>query len=321
MQLSALEEEVRNKKNLGLINCMAMNTVQLFNTPYSTVTRVSQDYIVGNRPKAISHIYQSFLSTLWLGYTVFPDHDMYHSSDSVSGRLMAVSKALSCAPVYISDAPSDFILENILPLSLSDGELLKPLAPAVPVQRSIFQNVFDEPNPFIVSAPLNNKSVAIAAYNLNRKETKIHGEIKAEDYKDASAMILSYEGKWEIPEEGLFIYEWDTQTGEVLRDSKKFTISGFDDSYYILSPIQKDWAVIGLANKFLSTSAVNDVTYKANKLKVNLKEGGTFVFYSKYDIHSNEYNIESMGNSLWKIEIPQELKDVDIEINRYSIYE
>ena len=320
-QLTALEEEVRRERDLGIINCMAMNTVQLFNTPYSTVTRVSQDYIVGNMPKAKSHIYQSYLSTIWLGYTVFPDHDMFHSSDSVSGRLMAVSKALSSAPVYLSDKPSEFIPENILPLTLSNGKLIKPLAPAVPIQRSIFKNVFDKPNPFIVSAPLNNKSAAIAAYNLTKSGTEIQGEIKTEDYKDASAMILPYEGKWEIPEEGLFIYEWDKQTGEVLKDSKEFTINGFDDRYYILSPIKENWAVIGLANKFLSSGAVNEITYEENKLKVNLKEGGNFVFYSKYKPQSNQYDIESMDNNLWKIKIPQKLKDFDVEINRFSIYE
>lgn len=320
-QITAFEEEVRRKRNLGVINCMAMNTVQLFNSPHSTVTRVSQDYVAANKPKAIKHIYQSFLSTLWMGYTVFPDHDMFHSSDPVSGRLMAVSKALSCAPVYLSDKPSEFVPENILPLCLSDGKLLKPLAPAVPLQRSIFQNVFDEPKPFIVSAPLNHGSVAMAAYNLNRVEKKIHGEIKEEDYKDASAMILPYEGKWEVPEDGLYIYEWRAQSGEILDDRKPFSISGFDDRYYILSPIQKDWAVVGLANKFLSTSAVNDVSYKPHKLKVNLKEGGTFVFYSKYDVDSDVYTIEAMGNGLWKIEIPRELRDVDVEVTRYSIYE
>jgi len=84
------------RRNLdALLNCMAHNALCTFTTPESAVTRCSIDYRVGNAAKARSHLHQSFQNTLWLGQTVWPDHDMFHSSDEASGRMMAVSKALA----------------------------------------------------------------------------------------------------------------------------------------------------------------------------------------------------------------------------------
>ena len=42
------------------------------------------------------------------------------------------SKAISGGPVYLSDAPGDFIKENIFPLIDKQGKLFRPEAPAVP---------------------------------------------------------------------------------------------------------------------------------------------------------------------------------------------
>ena len=87
----ALEDAVHRRMK-GMINCMAQNTVCVFNTKHSAVTRCSIDYKVGAAKRGKSHIMQSFQNTLWMGWTVWPDHDMFHSSDPVCGRMMAVSK-------------------------------------------------------------------------------------------------------------------------------------------------------------------------------------------------------------------------------------
>ena len=60
---------------------MAQGTVNIQNTRYSAVTRCSIDYKLGDEAMAKSHILQSYANTLWLGQTVWPDHDMFHSTD------------------------------------------------------------------------------------------------------------------------------------------------------------------------------------------------------------------------------------------------
>lgn len=85
----------------GLINCNWHSAVCLFNSRASVVGRCSEDYKVGDLEKARGQIYHSYSSTPWLGQIGWGDHDMFHSSDKFAGRLMAVSKAMSGAPVYL----------------------------------------------------------------------------------------------------------------------------------------------------------------------------------------------------------------------------
>lgn len=101
----ALEQACR-ETGLSLVNCMAQGTVNIQNTRYSAVTRCSIDYKLGDEAMAKSHLIQSYANTLWLGQTVWPDHDMFHSTDPACARLMAASKAISGGPVYLSD-PAD----------------------------------------------------------------------------------------------------------------------------------------------------------------------------------------------------------------------
>ena len=125
-------EQACLKTGLSLVNCMAQGTVNIQNTRYSAVTRCSIDYKLGDEAMAKSHILQSYANTLWLGQTVWPDHDMFHSTDPACARLMAVSKAVSGGPVYLSDPADKLNPENIMPLVWSDGLLLRPLAPPCP---------------------------------------------------------------------------------------------------------------------------------------------------------------------------------------------
>ena len=159
-------EQACLKTGLSLVNCMAQGTVNIQNTRYSAVTRCSIDYKLGDEAMAKSHILQSYANTLWLGQTVWPDHDMFHSTDPACARLMAVSKAVSGGPVYLSDPADKLNPENIMPLVWSDGLLLRPLAPAVPLPDSVFPDALNENRLYRVIAPLPGQSAAVVVYNL-----------------------------------------------------------------------------------------------------------------------------------------------------------
>ena len=161
----AMERAAHRDLN-GLINCMAHNQVCIFNTRYSAVTRTSMDYKVGDAPKGRHHLWQSFNNTPLFGQTVWGDHDMFHSSDPYSGRMMAVSKAMSGGPVYLSDNPDRFVKAYIEPLCYQDGELLRPVAPGGPLPESMFVQPMEELLPYRVIAPFQDGSAAIVVYNL-----------------------------------------------------------------------------------------------------------------------------------------------------------
>ena len=74
---------------------------------------------------------------------------------------MARSKAISGGPVYLSDSPSDFIPDNILPLIDESGKIFRPSAPAIPTLESILTNPLQSGKDYRVSAPTGDEAVSI----------------------------------------------------------------------------------------------------------------------------------------------------------------
>lgn len=217
----ALEASVEWEIPHGMINCMAHNVLCLFNTAESAATRCSIDYHLNDADSISSHILRSFTNTLWMGWSVWPDHDMFHSSDRAAGRMMAVSKALSGAPISVSDAPADIDVAVVRPLCLADGRLLRPLAPAALTPDSTFLDALnDASRPYVVVAPLVHGCAAVVAYNLvqpwpgetsdaNRGDTagrRVSGVISVDEYRRAGMMLE--DDDWTVPEEGLLAYDW-----------------------------------------------------------------------------------------------------------------
>jgi hypothetical protein len=136
---SRLVDEIgKNYYHNTIINCMAINNIVMLNAKYTPVTRLSIDYKLGELFMAKEHLLQSYQNSVWLGQTVWGDHDMFHSTDPVCGRVMALSKAISGGPVYLSDAPQKIDHQVVKPLCYGDGRLIRPLAPAGTLQRSVF---------------------------------------------------------------------------------------------------------------------------------------------------------------------------------------
>ncbi len=305
----ALEEACRNLK-LALINCMAHGPVNMFYTKYSAVTRCSIDYALGDANQAKSHLYQSYANTLWLGQTVWPDHDMFHSSDPLCGRMMAVSKALSGGPVYLSDAPENFKRELIMPLCKSTGEVYRPLAPAVPLPDCVFANPFDSGRAYRVIAPLPNGAAAVALYNLSRGGGAISSCVAPEDDRTAAALLAPPERKtWRPAAEGIVCFDQAAQQGLQLLQPLPVELKGFSDRLFILAPIVRGWAVIGKCGKYLSPCGVlPGIRYEDKELTLTLDESGELVVWSSKGepVSSDGTRAVSLGNHFWKFPFPEQ---------------
>lgn len=290
--LRALDKAVTdNGSLLGMINCMAHGTLNVFNTGRSAVTRCSIDYSLGNLNAARSHLFQSYTNSLWLGQTAWPDHDMFHSSDGVCGSVMALSKALSGAPVYLSDAPGAFDTSSILPLVRRDGRLLRPLAPAVPLPDSCFIHPLTSASLYGVVAPLNNRCAAVVYYNLNTDATTRTGVLRPADYPNAAAMLQgtdAAEEKWEVPAEGLVAYDWRNGRGVRLTEqgvplslpSKEG--GSMKDIFYLLAPVKNGWAVLGDPDKFLSPACVKEgISSSPTEMEFTLEDAEKVLIYQE----------------------------------------
>ena len=312
-------EQAANHYLAGLINCMAHNPVCIFNTRYSAVTRSSMDYKVGDAPKGRHHLWQSFNNTPWLGQTVWGDHDMFHSSDPYSGRMMAVSKAMSGAPVSLSDNPDKFVNEYILPLCYKDGELLRPIAPGGPLPESMLLQPMEEKLPYRVIAPFQDGSAAIVVYNLysNVKfdywtkptgeaeiPATVKGYLSPEDYTHAADMVQPFAGKWRLPTSGLVAWDWYDRKGFKLERKVEFDLKGFSDKLFIVSPVKDNWAIIGRSDKYLSCAANKEVKTSGSRLTVTLHESGPVIIWCGKGIpKSKEFELENLGNGFYEVKM------------------
>lgn len=263
----ALEEQTHSQQ-VGLMNCMAQNILNIDHTQYSNLARVSIDYKKYDEDMAKSHLFQSYTNTLLQGQTVWPDHDMFHSSDTICGSLMARSKAISGGPVYLSDSPVDFVKENILPLIDEEGRIFRPEAPAIPTPESVITNPLKDGKAYRVFAPTRNEAVSLICYNLNTLPShhQVETTISPADYSLRETMS----GKAAPQAERILLYDWEKQTAEVLTADKQIALEGFTDRLFHLCPIRNGWAVVGIQEKFLSPATVEVISSSSKQLKLNV---------------------------------------------------
>ncbi len=293
----ALENAV-SRNMATMINCMAHNNLCAFSSRHSQITRCSEDYKKGDLWRAKHHLNNSFANMLWLGQTVWGDHDMFHSSDEAANGVMARSKAISGGPIYLSDHPEDIRLEMVKPLCLDDGRLLQPLAPAVPLPESIFINTYEDDRAYRVIAPLSHGCAAIAAYNLTHPEKPVSGQISAADYSSAGAMMQDGKFEWSLPEEGLVAYDVKRRAVHRLGgEDISYTIDKFGDEFFILCPIRNGMAVIGMEGKHLPPQAIESIVRRGAAVELRLKEPGSVLVWTERALADGV----DLGNGLWRV--------------------
>ena len=314
----ALENAVADRMPQGMINCMSQGSPQVLGTRASAVSRVSIDYKLDDLPKAKAHIEQSYVNTLFQGQTVWPDHDMFHSSDPDCGELMAISKAMSGAPIYLSDDPVHFHAPFIRPLVYNDGELLRPLAPGFPLPESVMMDVYQGGEAFRVIAPLANRCAAVVAYNLQHPgDTTVRAQVTAADYGHASGMSQPYPGPWEVPDEGLVVFDWREGAGQKLDGSYSVELTGFSDRLLLMAPIHHGWAVVGARDKYLSPVAVASVQASPERLEVEMVESGPLVVWSEAGTpQAAGVEVADLGRGFWQLNVPEGVRGLKVQIER-----
>lgn len=305
---SRLYQAVTAEMFNGLINCNWHVPHFIFHSGDSAVGRCSEDYKLGNKKKAKEHLYHSYSAIPWLGQIAWGDHDMFHSSDKVAGRMMAVSKAVSGGPVYLSDRYTQLVPDNIRPLCYENGLLPRPLAPASPLPEDLFGSM-DEQRLYRVMAPLANNTAVFVLYNFyeegKSQPVELEGSITPEDYQSAPGMIQPYPGKWEIPDEGLVVYDHYNGKAEKLDKEYRVSIEGFGDRLLLVSPIQHGWSVIGRTDKYLSAATVEILSVSNRQLKLRLRETGPFAIWLKAGIPTAAgMTFINKGNGLYESVMP-----------------
>lgn len=299
----------------GTINCMAHYPPGIFNTAGSTMTRVAQDYKKQNPRNARAILYNAYGNIPWAGQTVWGDHDMFHSSDTVSARMMSVAKAMSGGTVYLSDAVDRFATDLIAPLCYKDGRILRPLAPAAPLPESLF--IQPAAQPYRVVAPLPGGAAAVVVYNLTDPAKEVQGFVEPDDYRNATVMMQPYSGPWQTPPEGLIAYDWRARKARRLTGAERFAMAAFTDRVLLLCPIRNGWSVIGRTDKYLSPAAVEVTAQTGKTLVLRMVESGPVAVWSaRGKVSSKEARFRPAGDGLWTADLAAGRANFTVRLER-----
>ncbi len=299
---SALEENCKSK-NLQLLNCIAQQNFNVFNQKYSALIRGSVDYKI-TKDRLDVTLVQNFANAFWLGHTHWLDQDMFFANHKSSARLMAVARAMSGGPIYLSDEPQNIDETVLKPLTYADGRILGTLAPGVPLPESLLQDPYAEGKAFRVIAPLKNNCAAIMAVNLSQDDKEVSTYVSLNDYTFAGGLIQPYEGLWKIPEDGIVMYDSYSGSASILKNDHQFKLESRKERLFQLSPIQHGWSVIGRPDKYLSAAGFELLNIDAETIKIKMIEDGPLLLWSdNKEPKSDNFEFTKLENGLWRGEL------------------
>jgi hypothetical protein len=309
-------EEAAKKFDIPLLNCIAQPNVNSLQTKYSALTRSSPDYNQADKDKNKCNTYQSFANHLWMGQTVWGDLDMFHSHDERDVKPMAIARAISGGPVYISDEPSKINPDVLIPFAYEDGKILRTAAPATLLPESFFIHPFRDENVFRVIAPMEDGVAAIALFNFTESGKTLSSGFSSKDYGHAGELLQPSE-VWEQSEEWLLVYDQKQQTVFPMVGTFSADVGDFDAKLFLLYPKTKGWAVIGRTDKYLPAAAVKVQSVSDQKIVFTLKESGPLTIWSEKGAPKMKgASFKSIGNNLYLAELPVKSGAMEVTVTR-----
>ena len=260
---NAIEDSTKKYFDNQLINCMGCASDNIWNRPSSPVSRCSNDFQPENKEWFTHHILQCSYTCLLQGPVIYSDWDMWWSGDAQAVK-NSVIRAISGGPIYVSDEIGRSVREVLMPLVLSDGKILRCERPATPTLDCFAQDPRVSGEIFKIQNLAGN-SGALAVFNLDPNEVETKGTISPDD-------IPGLEG------EEFAVYEHLTGETFTMRkgEKKQLALKNRDEfKLYTFTPVVEGFAVIGLADKFMSPLTVKSVEGRQYEL---YEEGECLVY-------------------------------------------
>ena len=262
----------------ALINCMDMTNDAFLNFGTTAVARSVEDYFpykpdetydlqAGN---AAAHVLQAIYNALYFGEMVFPDFDMFESTNP-NAALHASVRAANCAPIYVTDRAGQHDIALLRSLVDADGVTLRADTPLRPTADCLFQ--LQAPDLFKAWSRVGDGALLLVA-----------------NLADADVVSGTY-GPGDIP--GLprgdyIIYDYEqggVSRGDWHEPSTMVIVGRFRHRLLRLAPVTAGRAVLGLKEKRNGLAAVRDVVHKAGRLTLAARDGGTLLIWCRTAPH------------------------------------
>ncbi len=256
----------------ALINCMDMTNDAFLNFGTSAVARSVEDYFPykpgetydlqeGN---AAAHVLQAMYNALYFGEMVFPDFDMFESTNP-NAALHASVRAANCAPIYITDKAGEHDVALLKSLVDAEGRTLRADTPLRPTADCLFQ--VQRPRLFKASSRVGDGALLLLA-NLADADS-VSGEHALSDVTG-------------LPHGDYVVWSHNRATASraARGDRTQASLPRFGHDLLVVAPVVHGRAVIGLTQKRNSLASVSDVHHDTKTLHLKARDAGTLVIWS-----------------------------------------
>lgn len=253
----------------ALINCMDMTNDAFLNFGTTAVARSVEDYFPykpsetydlqeGN---AAAHVLQAMYNALYFGEIVFPDFDMFESTNP-NASLHASVRAANCAPIYVTDKAGQHDVALLKSLVDADGVTLRADAPLRPCVDCLFQ--IQKPALFKASSRVGDGALLLLT---NLADADIVG---------GSWCLADVTG---LPQGDYVVYSSVRQTAERRPWAKvsEASLQRFGHDLLWVAPAFNGMAVLGLKQKRNGLASVRDIVREAGKVSLTARDEGTLL--------------------------------------------
>lgn len=253
----------------AVINCMGMAIENMLSRPSTALSRNSDDFVPARENGFSEHLLQNAYNALYQGQLYHCDWDMFWTSHPDAAK-HALLRAVSGGPVYFSDKIGETDPHVLDALSYLDGRLLLMDRPALPTEDCVFMDPMKE-GVLKLSNTANfggKKAGGIAVYNLTQ-DRQLYRFSPADVYGLAS-------------DKTYLIYDYFHKNAQICGGTDYITVeldsSGF--AWYQILPFEEESAFLGLTEKYVGFSTVEDMFLTENGMTGIIREQGPTGFVS-----------------------------------------
>jgi len=260
--------DASQKTGIYVMNCMGFSLPAIVSgARRGYVTRCSNDYIPYWKAAARLHVYVSALCGIFVAPLMYPDYDMFQTHDPY-GEFHALARAISGGPIYITDIPKKIRRSVIEKIALPDSSLPKLDDIAKLTSDCLFRDTYHEPYPLTLYNTIGD-FIILASFNVYHKGESVKGEIPLRQFN------LSEEKDYAV-------YSYYSDKVEVMssNDVIKVELSDMETEVHIISPIEKNIALIGVKPLFIMPAGISDWSIE-DFLKIRAKLKGTLILFSE----------------------------------------
>jgi len=255
-----------------LINCMSCATETWYTANTTNLIRTSTDFWP-NKPESHGlHLCTNSQVSLWFGEFLHADWDMFQSGHAM-GAYHAAGRAVSGAPIYVSDKPGAHSAAVLRKLVCSDGSVLRCLD-------------LGRPTPDCLYHDCTREDVLLKIFNRNT-HGHVVGVFNARYHADERERkaISGGMSPAEIPGiSGQDFVMHAHNSGLVSRSGREGRLSVIlnELSFEVITvvPVVNGVAAIGLVDKFNASGAIVAQRWDGDALDLSLRDGGTFLAWS-----------------------------------------